>query len=315
MTKSDDTPSSVPPEITTQNQVAEETQFPIPEAKQIDPASESQSATHESVSDFIKMPLKQRVVLLSIMAIWALVFCTGVLCPSENYRYYVRTIMREGVFFDHFGFTIYSVVIVIISWTWTNILILACISAALGEAANHDKTGTKMVQAFARGIFIYFMILAGQMLFVGSIVSLPDTTEAKEQKVLPIDKIKTEHEAWHKDSNTETAGGSGSKDFEKHTHYTAVQAIKASNSTTGMSIRTENREQQLMENYRVFNGHVIKIEDKNLSDMNINQYFKLAGFTSLLCFLVGYNPDFFASIVRMMEKSNPTQVKDDSDKS
>lgn len=158
-------------------------------------------------------------VLLTIilLIIWLICFIVGATFDSSKYR---RELLRDNIgFIDWFLNLIYT----FFSWTWSNVLILCCISTLVGEYTRRSDdeviSVTHTQNAIIRGFFIFLTVVTGQIVIQGSIPSL--TVEV--------------------------------------------------------------------------NG--------NPAEVGIPQYFRVASFSSLLSFLVGFNPRLFNTIVKRLDVS------------
>lgn len=77
-----------------------------------------------------------------------------------------------------------------LTWTWTNLLILCCLSSLIGEYGRISMGRAKkynLISAVIRGFFIYFFIVVGQILFAGKVVvpqKYSDSTAVSELSML-----------------------------------------------------------------------------------------------------------------------------------
>jgi hypothetical protein len=69
-------------------------------------------------------------------------------------------------------FSLKDIFLMVICWTWTNLLILCCLSSAIGEFGRRVLLGAQepgtVRGAMARGFFIFLVIMAGQLIVLGT---------------------------------------------------------------------------------------------------------------------------------------------------
>jgi hypothetical protein len=106
------------------------------------------------------------IAVILILLGWIMLFVFGATTPSDR-------------FVDEDGFSsIINFLGFLACWTWTNVLLLACLASLLGECAREvvKKEGATAVPraGIARGFFIFLAAATGQLVIVGQ-VSLPPT--------------------------------------------------------------------------------------------------------------------------------------------
>lgn len=144
----------------------------------------------------------------SLCAAWIFVFVVGTNVPSAPFRAAIRgnlaqiaTDMRkdqtektkkngesapfvmtlgqaqafENAITDQYRYFIRNALVVVFSWMWTNVFLLSIFASAIGELGRTDtlihehQLAYRLQKAFARGVFIYFVVLAGQLIYVGNL--------------------------------------------------------------------------------------------------------------------------------------------------
>lgn len=107
------------------------------------------------------MERSKYVLFLAIaIVIWLLTFVAGISMQSGKYL--------QELYADFFR---WSILLYIISWTWTNVVILSCTASIIGELGKTLIKGGQLHfgSAIVRGFFIYLLFIAGQLILTGTL--------------------------------------------------------------------------------------------------------------------------------------------------
>ena len=90
--------------------------------------------------------------------------------------------------FEDLRFSFGDVVLMMTCWTWTNLLVLCCLSSAigvLGSGTVHGARATRTLRiACARGFFVFVVAMAGQLVFHGT----PNATAVPRAMIAEISR-------------------------------------------------------------------------------------------------------------------------------
>jgi hypothetical protein len=105
--------------------------------------------------------------LLFFIFLWVLAFIFGV---------HVNTRVIRDNFSLNGYISFWELLVLLFCWTWSNLLILCCISAIIGELGHgFFLSGVRLTNyrgAIVKGFFIYLLALTGQLVIIGT-VSMP----------------------------------------------------------------------------------------------------------------------------------------------
>jgi len=117
--------------------------------------------------------IPQILFFLLFLLLWTSTFVAGSFLDSAIYAQSLGdsnlTFGKRSISFFYTLFT----------WTWSNILVLCCLSSLLGEygrIAMGSPKKTNIMAALVRGFFIFLFLTAGQLLINGTL-SMPQGTE------------------------------------------------------------------------------------------------------------------------------------------
>lgn len=98
--------------------------------------------------------------LVVALLTWILFFVIGITANSTRY---LNELYDQFSMFTAVGF--------VTSWTWTNVLCLACFASLVGEWGRTcvEKRPPRLGGALARAFFIYLALISGQLLFGGGL--------------------------------------------------------------------------------------------------------------------------------------------------
>ena len=142
-----------------------------------------------------------------LLAVWLTLFVRAGLINS--YPYYVDLVQGnqdQVKYLDHKLFTelaslsnglfvskCLNALLFVITWTWTNLLLMSCVASLIGEFGRIHITDEKnagckinIIGALIRGFFIYFFILAGQLVLEGQLPLPSSGLEAKDTTLLQM---------------------------------------------------------------------------------------------------------------------------------
>jgi hypothetical protein len=109
----------------------------------------------------------EAIPLLLLVFLFVTLFVLGSFVDSSSYS--LKTINRAG---DQPSILI-AFFMIVLTWTWSNIALLACLSALIGElgrvALANSRLPLNPKGAFTRGFFIFLAVLGGQLILVGKI--------------------------------------------------------------------------------------------------------------------------------------------------
>ena len=94
------------------------------------------------------------------IAIWTFTFVFGV---TQNSEIFVKKLYDSIFQWALFAY--------IFSWTWTNVMVLACTASIIGELGKALMKGenARIDSAIIRGFFIYLMLVGGQLILAGTL--------------------------------------------------------------------------------------------------------------------------------------------------
>jgi len=100
------------------------------------------------------------------LLLWLCIFLAGSFFDAGLYLKNLKVEQRSDLlkFFDFFR--------LMGTYTWSNILLLCCLSSILGDYGRVAMTNSKkltIMAALVRGFFIYLFLTAGQLIFTGSL--------------------------------------------------------------------------------------------------------------------------------------------------
>lgn len=108
------------------------------------------------------MRTKYTVYLIISMFVWIILFILGI---SINSSFYIDSISSSELF----GI-IKNIAVILISWTWSNVLILSCLSSSIGELGRQigDKEDDfNLRTSITRGFFVFLGVAMGQLVIAG----------------------------------------------------------------------------------------------------------------------------------------------------